>query len=58
MSLLKETDDLSRAQELTQDTIRKRLEERYKKDVIYTYVGDILLAVNPFKPLKIYGEEV
>lgn len=25
---------------------------------IYTYIGDILIAVNPFKPLKIYSDEV
>lgn len=30
---------------------------RYNRNVIYTYVSDILIAVNPFKSLPIYGPE-
>ncbi|GMH55653.1 hypothetical protein TrST_g11594 [Triparma strigata] len=32
--------------------------ERYKKEKIYTFVGTILVAVNPFKRLDIYNDEV
>lgn len=32
--------------------------ERYLGDQIYTYIGDILIAVNPFKNLPIYDNEV
>lgn len=31
------------------------LRERYKRDVIYTSIGDILIAINPFKLLPIYS---
>jgi myosin-3 len=30
---------------------------RYTQAIIYTYIGDILLAVNPFSSLTIYNEE-
>lgn len=41
-----------------QETIVSQLECRYSQGQIYTYIGDILLAVNPFRPLIIYTEEV
>lgn len=34
-----------------------QLQKRYNDDRIYTYVGDILVAVNPFRPLTIYSRE-
>lgn len=34
------------------------LECRYKADKIYTYTGNILIAVNPFQKLPIYGEDI
>ncbi|KAG8443281.1 hypothetical protein GDO86_011906, partial [Hymenochirus boettgeri] len=32
-------------------------EKRYSSDRIYTYVGDILVAVNPFRNLDLYSSE-
>lgn len=32
------------------------LKARYRDSHVYSYVGDILLAVNPFKQLPLYGE--
>ena len=31
---------------------------RFKRDVIYTYTGPILLALNPFQRLPLYTKEV
>ena len=31
------------------------LQVRYERDIIYTFISDILIAVNPFKQLPIYG---
>lgn len=35
-----------------------QLEQRYMSKVVYTYIGDILVAVNPFTELNIYGDRV
>ena len=41
-----------------QDVILSHLLERYLNNQIYTYIGDILIAVNPLKTLNLYGVEV
>jgi myosin heavy subunit len=38
--------------ELNHATVLRNLYTRYLKDEIYTYVGETLLAVNPFKSIK------
>eukprot|EP00047_Mylnosiga_fluctuans_P024126 m.153715 g.153715 ORF g.153715 m.153715 type:complete len:1104 (+) comp9783_c1_seq15:111-3422(+) len=52
-----EADDLSKLENLNEDILLKELQMRYSQNKIYTYVTDILVAVNPFKTLPIYGEE-
>ena len=32
--------------------------KRYQKAMVYTFVGDVLVSVNPFKKLNIYDESV
>ncbi|XP_030837975.1 unconventional myosin-XVI isoform X3 [Strongylocentrotus purpuratus] len=49
------SDDLARLPEMTENVILQELMLRYSRDIIYTYVGDILIAVNPFKELPIYS---
>ncbi|CAH3188478.1 unnamed protein product [Porites evermanni] len=51
-------DDLATLSELNEKIILEELQARYSKDVIYTYVGDILIAVNPFKQLDIYHKNI
>ncbi|PVD37741.1 hypothetical protein C0Q70_00342 [Pomacea canaliculata] len=51
-------DDLATLETLDEDVIIKELSSRYSDEIIYTYIGDILLAVNPFTPLTIYSEEL
>eukprot|EP00050_Salpingoeca_kvevrii_P001270 m.166238 g.166238 ORF g.166238 m.166238 type:complete len:1675 (-) comp10335_c1_seq23:238-5262(-) len=49
-----ESDDLATLTKLDEQVLVDRLHERYDDDKIYTYIGDILVAVNPFRPLLIY----
>eukprot|EP00117_Sycon_ciliatum_P037487 scpid7115/ scgid4248/ Myosin-IIIa len=51
-------DDLALLPNLDEKILLEKLQKRYGEDVIYTYVGDILIAVNPFKSMTIYGNEV
>eukprot|EP00038_Savillea_parva_P002259 m.112345 g.112345 ORF g.112345 m.112345 type:complete len:1310 (-) comp10779_c2_seq1:47-3976(-) len=50
-------DDLAELEELTDDILCECLNTRYQQDKIYTYVGDILIAVNPFQMLGLYTNE-
>jgi hypothetical protein len=42
----------------SQAALLHNVEFRYKWDLIYTYVGHLLLAVNPYKSLGVYVEEM
>eukprot|EP00118_Oscarella_pearsei_P013160 m.102196 g.102196 ORF g.102196 m.102196 type:complete len:1038 (+) comp37156_c0_seq1:160-3273(+) len=53
-----EVEDLASLAHLDEATLLKELKVRYGRDTIYTYVGDILVAVNPFKSLTIYGKKI
>lgn len=41
-----------------QETIISHLQKRYDELQVYTYVGDILIALNPFQNLSIYSPQV
>ena len=44
---------------LSQPTVLENTKVRYMNDKIYTYVGDILVAVNPFRWIpELYGTKV
>lgn len=50
------TRDLATLANLTEETIVRELGRRYQQNIIYTNVGDILIALNPFKELDgLYG---
>lgn len=52
------TDDLATLEVLTEDAIVEQLQKRYAQNQIYTYIGDILVAVNPFTDVGIYTTKV
>jgi myosin-9 len=51
----REYPDLCQLPDLTEQTLLENLKARFDKGHIYTYVGSILIAVNPFKFYPIYN---
>ncbi|PIK41081.1 putative myosin-IIIb [Apostichopus japonicus] len=52
-----DTDDLATLSNLEEKSLLEELKARYGKNKIYTYIGDILVAVNPYKDLDLYNKE-
>lgn len=51
-------DDLCETDEVTELAILWSLEQRFRKDQVYTNVGPILVAINPYKSLQsLYSKE-
>eukprot|EP00729_Bicosta_minor_P015755 gene15755-20750_t len=53
-----QTDDLATLATLDDKILLNELKVRYKSNNIYSYVGDILVAINPFQNLPLYTSKV
>lgn len=43
---------------VSEDTFIQNLQSRFQSDVIYTYIGDVVVSVNPFKQLNgMFGKD-
>ena len=51
-----QVDNLVDLDELSEGAILHHIRNRFLKKTIYTHVGSILVAVNPFEQLNIYGD--
>ncbi|XP_039233632.1 myosin-1 isoform X12 [Drosophila yakuba] len=49
--------DMTAMSEIDEIGINQNLNVRYNSDIIYTYTGSILLAVNPYKSINIYNTD-
>ena len=58
MSEDEHTDNLATLPQITSHTITSTLTSRYVSQKIYTRIGDILIALNPFEDLDLYSDEV
>ncbi|KAH9932028.1 P-loop containing nucleoside triphosphate hydrolase protein [Epithele typhae] len=50
--------DMTLLTTITNESINENLEKRWKNNEIYTYIGAVLISVNPFRDLGIYTDEV
>ena len=50
--------DMCELPELTKPAILENLKERFDGELVYTYVGDIVCSVNPFKNVGCVGKAI
>ncbi|PUZ38525.1 hypothetical protein GQ55_9G204100 [Panicum hallii var. hallii] len=55
--ILDGVDDLMQLSYLSEPSVLYNLQYRYSQDMIYTKAGPVLVAVNPFKKVSLYGTE-
>ncbi|KAK4363859.1 hypothetical protein RND71_015217 [Anisodus tanguticus] len=55
--ILQGVDDLIQLCYLNEPSVLHNLQYRYAQDRIYTKAGPVLIAVNPFKEIQLYGKE-
>ncbi|THH29062.1 hypothetical protein EUX98_g5124 [Antrodiella citrinella] len=50
--------DMTLLSTITNESINENLQKRWTNGDIYTYIGSVLISVNPFRDLGIYTDEV
>ena len=50
--------DLTLLSKISDESINENLKKRFKNGIIYTYIGHVLISVNPFRDLGIYTNAV
>ncbi|XP_034151053.1 unconventional myosin-XV [Esox lucius] len=51
-------EDMTQLEELHEGTVLFNLKKRFEREIIYTFIGRILVSVNPYKILNIYGTDM
>ncbi|KAF2070029.1 hypothetical protein CYY_008648 [Polysphondylium violaceum] len=51
----KDFQDMVEIQDLSEASILSNLKKRYQSNEIYTYIGNVLVSINPYKSLPIYN---
>uniref|UniRef100_A0A671KXN4 Myosin motor domain-containing protein n=1 Tax=Sinocyclocheilus anshuiensis TaxID=1608454 RepID=A0A671KXN4_9TELE len=49
-------DDMVLLSKITEDAIVENLKKRYMDDYIFTYIGPVLISVNPFKQMPYFTD--
>eukprot|EP00041_Stephanoeca_diplocostata_P026295 m.705816 g.705816 ORF g.705816 m.705816 type:complete len:1074 (+) comp22930_c0_seq1:209-3430(+) len=49
-------EDMVLISKITEDSINENIRKRYMDDFIYTYIGPVLIAVNPYKQMPYFTE--
>ncbi|XP_018424807.1 PREDICTED: unconventional myosin-XV [Nanorana parkeri] len=49
--------DMTQLEDLQELSVLNNLHKRFDRDLIYTFIGSILISLNPYKMLNIYGTD-
>uniref|UniRef100_UPI00358F9A9C unconventional myosin-Ib-like isoform X2 n=1 Tax=Myxine glutinosa TaxID=7769 RepID=UPI00358F9A9C len=49
--------DMVLLEPLTEETFIHNLRQRFEHDNVYTYIGSVVISLNPYKPLPIYSPQ-
>ena len=49
--------DMTLLTQITNEAVNENLQKRFANGEIYTYIGNVLISVNPFRDLGIYSDE-
>ncbi|KAM4531771.1 unconventional myosin-XV-like [Odontesthes bonariensis] len=51
-------EDMTQLEEMHEGVVLLNLRKRFKRELIYTHIGSILVSVNPYKMYNIYGTDM
>ncbi|XP_028454926.1 unconventional myosin-XV [Perca flavescens] len=51
-------EDMTQLEEMHEGSVLLNLRKRWERELIYTYIGSILVSVNPYKMYNIYGTDM
>lgn len=55
--ILEGVDDLIQLSYLNEPSVLHNLQHRFSRDTVYSKAGPVLIAINPFKDVQLYGDE-
>ncbi|KAM6957849.1 unconventional myosin-XV [Aplochiton taeniatus] len=50
-------EDMTQLEDLSEGAVLMNLKNRFEREMIYTYIGTILVSLNPYKMYNIYGTD-
>ncbi|KAJ6849255.1 putative myosin-1 isoform X1 [Iris pallida] len=56
--ILDDVDDLIKLSYLNEPSVLRTVKCRYSRDMVYTKAGNVLVAINPFKEVPLYGSDL
>ncbi|XP_058510682.1 unconventional myosin-XV [Solea solea] len=51
-------EDMTQLEEMHEGSVLLNMKKRFDREIIYTYIGSILVSVNPYKMYNIYGTDM